>query len=104
MRLGVFIPLVTTLLAGCVVAPSVTPAMLASAGGVSERVLNEGREIYGGRCTHCHAPDPIEKYSLPRWREITEDMAPRSKLRPEQKAALLAYLEAALKMPQVTAR
>ncbi len=104
MRLRVFIPVAATLLSGCVVAPPVTPRMLASAGGVSERVLNEGRELYGGRCTHCHAPDPIWKYSIPRWREITEDMAPRSKLRPEQKAALLAYLEAAHKMPQGTAR
>ncbi len=104
MRLTVLVPLVAALLAGCGGVPPVSPAMVASAGGVSERVLNDGRNIYGGRCTSCHAPDSIGKYSLPRWREITEDMAPRAKLRPEQKAALMAYLEAAHRMPGGTAR
>lgn len=100
MRLRAILMSAILLLAGCVVAPPVTPAMLANARGASADVLNLGRDLYGGRCTNCHSPDPISKYSLPRWHEIAEEMAPKAKLRSDEKAALLAYIEAAHAMPK----
>ncbi len=100
MRLRAALLSAILLLAGCVVAPPVTPAMLATTRGASADALNRGRDLYGGRCTNCHSADPIHKYSLSRWREITEEMAPKAKLRPDEKAALLAYIEAAHAMPK----
>jgi mono/diheme cytochrome c family protein len=90
-------------LAGCALTakddaniPRVTPALLARAGSGATRILLEhGRETYTRQCAACHAPEPIAKYTMPRWREIVADMADRSDLPPEPRAALLAYLGAA---------
>lgn len=86
-------------LAGCAsvdnVAPPVTPALLAHASGASANILQEGREIFFGVCTTCHAPDPIGSLTLADWRSAVADMADRSRLSPSRKAALLSYITAA---------
>lgn len=86
-------------LGGCVspgtIAPPVTPAMVSAAGGVSAATLEEGRRIFAGPCTSCHAADPVSRYSVPEWRAVVDDMAPRAKLDPARRAALLAYIVAA---------
>ena len=57
--------------------------------------LNEGRRIFTGPCAACHAPDSVASRSLTEWRIAVDRMAPRSKLDAGERAALLAYLQAA---------
>ena len=77
------------------IAPPVTPAMVSAAHGASAETLGEGRRIFTGACAACHAPDPMSKYSLSEWHNAVDDMAPRAKLNPARRAALLAYINAA---------
>ena len=77
------------------VAPPVTPALVAASHGASQATLNAGREVFAGSCTSCHAADPVGKHSPAEWRGIVDDMAPRAKLDPAERAALLAYISAA---------
>ena len=77
------------------VAPPVTPAMVSAAHGTSAETLSEGRRIFTGACATCHAPDPLSKYSPSEWHDAVDDMAPRAKLNPARRAALLAYINAA---------
>jgi mono/diheme cytochrome c family protein len=92
-------------IAGCAtqgnVAPPVTTAMLGSSRGGTLETLSEGRRIFVGPCARCHAPDPLSRYSLSEWQANVEDMAPRAKLDPARKAALLAYIAAAKSTPTV---
>ena len=95
------------LIAGCAslqtVAPPVTPAMVTASGGAAQATLEEGRRIFAGACTACHAADPVSKYSLAEWRDIVDDMADRTKLYGARKDALLAYIAAAKATPPATA-
>ena len=96
-------------LGGCassvlVVAPPVSPAMVTAAHGPSAESLNEGRRIFVGPCAACHAPDPIGKYSLSEWHTAIDEMAPRAKLSPDRRAALLAYVSAAKAVVQAPER
>jgi mono/diheme cytochrome c family protein len=77
------------------IAPPVTPAMVSAASGASAEILNEGRRIFAGPCTACHAPDPVSRYSLVEWRAVVDEMAPRTKLDAGRRGALLAYISAA---------
>ncbi len=83
-------------LAGCALTSNVPPVTPAMAGpGLSMQTLQAGRVVFGERCTACHRPYPLEKYTVPRWHELVATMSPRAKLAPPQTAALLAYIEAA---------
>ncbi len=77
------------------IAPAVTPAMVSAARGVPAETLEEGRRIFAGPCTSCHAADPVSRYSLAQWEAAVDEMAPRTKLDPSRRAALLAYITAA---------
>ena len=41
------------------VAPPVTAAVVGASGGASGATLEEGRRIFAGACTSCHAADPV---------------------------------------------
>ena len=86
-------------LCGCAmtqnVAPPVTAAMVAASDGHSAEVLKEGRRLFAGRCTSCHAADPVASRSVAEWHRIVDDMADRSKLTAADRSALLAYISAA---------
>lgn len=86
-------------LAGCVsieqIAPSVSPALVSASRGSDAATLGEGRRIFTGACTTCHAPYPVAKYTASEWRGIVADMSARTKLTPARESALLAYLAAA---------
>ncbi len=88
--------LVVLAIAGCAsagkIAPPVTPAMVSAAHGAPAETLNEGRRIFTGPCTACHAADPVTSRPSAEWRRIVDEMAPRTKLSPDRRAALLAYL------------
>jgi mono/diheme cytochrome c family protein len=80
---------------GGAAAPPVTPAMVAATHGTSASTLEEGRRIFVGPCASCHAPDPVGKFTVARWNAIVGEMAPKAKLTPDRRAALLAYLSGA---------
>ena len=90
-------------LGGCAslqsVAPPVTPAVVSASGGASVATLEEGRRIFAGACTSCHAADPVSRYTLAEWRDIVADMAPRTKLDDHRRGALLAYITAVKAAP-----
>jgi len=59
---------------------------------VSMEKLTQGYTIYTGVCTNCHSAKNI--YSRPQkaWAGIIDDMAPKSKLTPEEKDAVYKYV------------
>ena len=77
--------------------PAVSPAMTASAqkNGSSAGSLESGRIVLTTRCIGCHGVQPLGKYSLEKWGEIVDKMAPRAKLTQAQERDLLAYISAA---------
>ena len=101
-------PTLLFLLAGCAMTskddpniPRVTRELVAASGsGTTPILLQRGRETYVGACAACHAPVPVGNYSIVRWREIVADMADRTELPPEPRAALLAYLTAVTAAPR----
>ena len=54
--------------------------------------LANGHELYIGTCTDCHRKKNIFAYSESRWKEIVDDMAPRSKLDAQQTDDLYKYV------------
>jgi hypothetical protein len=54
--------------------------------------LTNGHELYIGTCTDCHRKKNIFAYSESRWKEIVDDMAPRSKLNAQQTDDLYKYV------------
>jgi hypothetical protein len=81
--------------------PRVTRELVAASGsGTTPILLQRGRETYVGACAACHAPVPVGKYTMIRWREIVADMADRTELPAEPRAALLAYLTAVTASPR----
>ncbi len=90
-------------LGGCasleMIAPPVTPALVGASRGAAAGTLEEGRRIFTGACTACHAADPVTKRTAGEWRGIVSEMSARTKLTPPREAALLAYLTAARATP-----
>ena len=58
--------------------------------------LELGRELYLTKCTKCHAPEPILKYSVSEWETIAADMAEETKLTANETAAVRDYVMAVL--------
>ena len=56
---------------------------------------NAARTLFLNRCAKCHALPQVGRYTTAQWERIIPKMAKRSGLKPEQKAALLAYLVSA---------
>ena len=85
------------LLAGCAsletLAPPVTP-VLVSRTHADASTLAAGRGIYLTKCASCHAPESVAEHAG-KWPRIIREMAPRSKLAPDQERAVLAYVLAA---------
>jgi mono/diheme cytochrome c family protein len=75
------------------------PVTALSASSSSTAQLTEGRSIYLGQCVRCHAAEPIKKYSSAQWATILPEMMDESKLSPEQRAAVTAYVQSVLRLP-----
>lgn len=58
----------------------------------SAQTLSNGHELYIGKCTDCHRKKNIFAYSEDRWKEIIDDMAPRSKLTAKETDDLYKYV------------
>ncbi|MEO8354009.1 MAG: hypothetical protein ABI680_19955 [Chthoniobacteraceae bacterium] len=99
---------VALVIGGCAftgnVAPPVTPALVGAGHGASAETLGEGRRIFTGKCSACHASDPVEKYSTAEWRAAVDKMAPRAKLSADERSTLLAYLMAVKSLPEDSER
>lgn len=54
----------------------------------------DGRKIYYGRCTSCHAADPVGDYTRSEWHGIMAEMAPKAKLTGAERSAVTAYVMA----------
>ena len=59
---------------------------------VTAETLSKGHEIYIGKCTDCHRKKNIFAYNETRWKEIIDDMAPRSHLTPKETDDLHKYV------------
>ncbi len=91
---------ITLTFAGCLtieeMAPPVGPEFSRiPMNGVTLALLERGREVYISDCTRCHSVEPIDRYTVDRWRTIIERMGPQSKLDKSRTAALEAYVLAA---------
>lgn len=58
----------------------------------SPRSLSRGREIYLSKCSGCHSIEPIDRYTVARWREILPDMGEEANLGTDELADLEAYI------------
>ena len=88
--LAVFVPVV--LISGCATNSDLAPLPGPTASSAS---VLEGRRIYLTCAGSCHSPEPVLKYSRAEWfgKHIPE-MSQEARLRPEQTAALEAYIGA----------
>ncbi|HEY3661860.1 MAG TPA: hypothetical protein VGL24_01770 [Chthoniobacterales bacterium] len=59
--------------------------------------LERGRKIYTTACTECHVARAISHYSVAQWHHYVSIMAPRAGLKPQDQAAVEAYVVAARK-------
>ncbi len=88
------------LVTGCVSLEQAAPpvAMLGLTTTTSKLAsLEQGRNIYITRCAKCHSVEPVQKYSLARWKEILPEMSIKSKLGQQDAIAVSAYVMAVLK-------
>ncbi len=88
--IAVFAPVV--FITGCETNSDLAPLPAPTASSVSTL---EGRRIYLTCAGSCHSPEPVLKYSRAEWfgKHIPE-MSREARLRPEQIAALEAYVGA----------
>jgi mono/diheme cytochrome c family protein len=77
--------------------PPISPALIVygRAAKVDARQLDEGRNLFVGRCVECHTLPPVAKYSPGKWPRLVSKMAERARLTAADKAAVIAYLQAA---------
>lgn len=77
-------------------APRVTLAMTRSRSQSKQVVdimkLERGRDLFVHRCIECHTLPPMWKYSREDWPKIVNDMSHRASLKPEDRAAVIAYI------------
>ena len=76
-------------------APPVTTEMERTASAkkqINQSQLEHGRTLFVHRCIECHTLPPMWKYSREDWPQIVNDMAHRASLKPEERAAVIAYI------------
>lgn len=60
--------------------------------GMDVAVLARGRKLFTTSCTECHVARSIAGYSVEQWHHYVAIMAPRARLKPDERAALETYL------------
>jgi cytochrome c len=80
--------------------PPVDPVIvnIGQEAGFNTASLERGRHIYLNGCIKCHAPEPIDRYSVAQWEKILPDMAIETKLTDAEAADVRAYVLAAHRM------
>lgn len=81
-----------SMMTSCETAPAKPSAD--TAGVTAGSAEPDGRKIYFGRCTSCHAADPVSDYTRSEWHGIIAEMAPKAKLSGAERSALTAYIMA----------
>jgi hypothetical protein len=83
--------------------PPVTAAFLSTAKVSTGREhLEEGRRLYTNRCAECHDLEMLDSRSLGGWDKMVSGMARRANLSGAEKARVMDYLAAALKVVEAT--
>lgn len=54
--------------------------------------IDAGKVIYETKCARCHAPKPVENYTVDRWVGILRSMVPRTRLDSVQTHNVTAYV------------
>jgi hypothetical protein len=77
--------------------PALTPLVIARGddAGFSRSDLERGRELFAGRCAHCHALPPVNSQTRARWDDILPRMSRKSGLEAHETAAVRAFVLAA---------
>ena len=79
--------------------PPVDAAFLATAKvSTGKSDLEEGRKLYTNRCTECHDLEMLDSRSLGGWDRMVSGMARRANLTNTEKARVMDYLAAAIKV------
>ena len=80
--------------------PRVTSAFLAAAKAPQGSIKNleEGRNLYTNRCAECHELEMLDNRSIGGWERMVDGMARRANLGGAEKARIMEYLSAALKV------
>jgi hypothetical protein len=77
-------------------APAVNSQMVAASvikgSHVNFAMLVEGRTLFVRRCIECHTLPPLWRYRTDEWPGIVSSMAHRASLKPEERAAIVAYI------------
>ena len=60
--------------------------------GTAQSDLDEGKNIFSGKCTKCHGEKKIVTRSEKSWLHEIDDMSPRAGLTPEEKSKLTKYI------------
>jgi len=90
------------LLTGCASTVPLVTQQMAVISGEPAALLEQGRRLYGGPCSSCHTPYLPAKYSAAEWARIVADMRERAKLSASERDAVLAYVLAARRFPEIT--
>ena len=95
-------PAATALVAaGCATTETAAPLVQSiDSAGHAQSQLEQGRRIYLGKCTACHAPEPIHKYTQSQWMPIMAEMAQEANLSAPEDAAVRAYVFSVLQTPK----
>lgn len=65
--------------------------------GDADSLTAQGQEIYYGRCTACHNPEPVDYFTLAEWDVLLPEMSEDAKLNAQQQKALRAFIVSELK-------
>ena len=77
--------------------PPVTSEMARRKSGqhVDLATLRDGRALFVSRCIECHTLPAISRYHIQEWPCLVDIMAPRAKLGPAERDAVVAYIRSA---------
>lgn len=90
-----------SLLSGCVTIEEMVPPVndqitqIGDGHGYSNESLHHGRKLYVSRCASCHAVEPIDRYSVARWKRMIPEMSLDAKLNEKEEFDLEAYIVSA---------
>lgn len=81
----------TALVAAC--AKKTTPATSAKT-EVEPAATALGKSIYEAKCNQCHGLPPADAFTVQKWTKVIDWMAPKAKLKNDEKAEVMAYVHA----------
>jgi mono/diheme cytochrome c family protein len=86
------LPLLLLVLLACGTSLPVVTPLDAQRAGVAEAELNQGRKLYGARCSVCHAPHAPKEFKPGEWPALVAEMKERAKITDAEQAQIERYL------------